>query len=83
MKFPVVLTKRIIAGLVLIYLSGLGWVGELTVPFLPISHKIAVFTALGIIAEVCFFAGAALIGKPVYRQLKDRLIRFIASERLP
>ena len=83
MTLPVVLTKRIITGLVLLYLSGIGWVAELIVPVLPVSHKIVIFSLIALIAELCFFAGIALLGKTVYRQLKTWLIQLILSLNRP
>jgi hypothetical protein len=73
-------TKRIIIGLVLIYLAGLGWAAEFAIPFLHLQHKTATFTVVLIAAELLFISGVAILGKPVYLELKDRLIKLIQSQ---
>lgn len=78
--FGIKFTKRIITGLVFIYLAGLGWAAEFVVPFLALQHKVAIFTFVLIAAEVCFLIGVAILGKPVYLELKNRLIKLIRSQ---
>ena len=61
------------AGVILMSLSLLLWVCLLGVPFLPISvsGRGAVATALIVIAEVVFWAGAALAGPEAARRVRS------------
>ena len=78
--FGITLTRRIITGLILIYLSGLGYAAEIIIPFTHFQHKTEVFAGVLIFAEVCFFAGVAILGKPLYRELKSRLTDYIKQK---
>ena len=73
-------TKRIIIGLAFIYLAGLGWIAEIAVPFLPINHKTAIFTFVLIAAELIFLAGVAVLGKPIYIELKSKLTEYVRTK---
>ncbi|GAC1369595.1 MAG: hypothetical protein NVSMB39_1560 [Candidatus Saccharimonadales bacterium] len=79
--FGIALTRRIIIGLGLIYLSGLGYAAEILIPFTRLPHKGAIFTIVLIITETSFVTGIAAIGKPVYRELKYRLINYIQQRK--
>ena len=81
MKLPLKFTRRTVTGLGLIYIAGLGWAGELLIPFLPIAHKPAIFLAVLIISELIFVAGVATLGKPVYEELKTWLMAYLRSRQ--
>jgi hypothetical protein len=67
-------TRRQWAGLVCIYLAGVGWLIDILTPFLPIRNKHVVFaSALGF-AELMFLVGVALLGRATYRQLRVKLL---------
>jgi hypothetical protein len=78
--FGIKLTRRIITGLILIYLSGLGYAAEIIIPFTHISHKVEAFTAVLILAEIFFFTGVAVLGKPLYKELKTRLTAYLKQK---
>jgi hypothetical protein len=75
-------TRRIIIGLAFIYLAGLGWGAELIIPFTSISHKGLIWIGVFIAAEISFVAGVAILGKPIYVELKTRL-QTLLTPRLP
>jgi biotin transporter BioY len=81
MSFPKI-TRRIKIGLALIYLAGLGWLAEFIIPFTKIAHKGLIWTIVLIAAEVMFVAGVAVLGKSLYRQLKQQLLDYIRNNRL-
>ena len=72
-------TRRIIIGLALIYLAGLCWLAELYVPLSSWPNKIAIFSALLIAGELLFIAGVAVLGKPVYNNLKAQLQDYVKN----
>ena len=71
--FGIKITRRIITGLAFIYAAGLCWIAEFIVPFTNLPNKLAVFTALLIAGEILFIIGVAILGKPLYNDLKTRL----------
>ncbi|HVQ43442.1 MAG TPA: transporter suffix domain-containing protein [Candidatus Saccharimonadia bacterium] len=70
-------TKRAKLGIALIYLAGLGWIAELIIPFSRLPHKGITLIITLVVAELCFGAGVAVLGKPVYAALKARLIAYL------
>ena len=73
-------TTRIKIGLALIYLAGLGYLAEIIIPFTHIGHKGLIWTTVLIAAEASFVAGVAVLGKPVYRSLKQKLLEYLRSK---
>jgi len=78
---PPSITNRTKAGLALIYLAGIGWIAELIVPFLHVDNKVGILIGNFILAEVAFIAGAALIGKTAYQNIKTKLAGFISRKQ--
>jgi hypothetical protein len=58
-------------------------VGALVLPFLPISHARAASIGAAIIAsaEIAFFCGAALLGKPFVESVKAKIKGFLFRKR--
>ena len=77
--FGIKFTKRILTGLGLIYVAGLGWLAEIIIPFTQLPHKVFIFTLVIVASEVIFFLGIAIIGKPLYLELKSKLSNYIKN----
>jgi hypothetical protein len=78
--FQTKLTPRIKIGLALIYLAGLGYLAELIIPFQNIAHKGLIWIVVLLLAEASFVAGVAILGKPLYRELKAKFIEHLHSK---
>jgi len=76
-------TRRVTLGLAFIYLAGLGWGAEFIIPFTNIGHKGTIWLVVLIAAEVSFVIGVAILGKPLYQQLKTRLTAYIRNRQPP
>jgi hypothetical protein len=79
--FGIKFTRRMIVGLALIYASGLAWFGEIVLPFTSLPHKPALFMGLLIAAELLFLAGIAVLGRPTYNALKDRVKLYLKNRQ--
>lgn len=71
------LSRRTLIGLGFIYLAGLGWLAEFIIPFSNIDHKARVWAIVLVLAEISFLIGVAIMGKPVYESLKNRLATYV------
>ena len=77
------LNRHIKLGLAFIYLAGLGWGAEFIIPFTGISHKGTIWIVVLIAAEVSFVIGVAILGKPLYQELKTRLTILLRPRQPP
>lgn len=80
---PIKRTKRLIAGLIFLYLSGLGYIAEILAAFMPINHKAEILVTILVITEASFFIAIALIGKSTYKALKLWLLHYIRNRPKP
>jgi len=76
-------TRRVKLGLAFIYLACLGWAAEFIIPFTSIGHKGTIWIVVLVAAEVSFVIGVAILGKPLYQQLKTRLAALLRPRQPP